>query len=123
VQLSYASISATAADLLPLPPPLQLVAPTDLEAKFAALEGSNVDDELSKMKAQLGVGKRPAGQVRWDRVLHLGGVLGGRTCGHGFACCGWAWGPIPCMAACRYQEHDPSLQALECWHGPAAALL
>ncbi len=41
----------------------QLVAPDNLESKFAALEGSNVDDELSKMKAQLGVGKKPIGQA------------------------------------------------------------
>ncbi|KAI7839719.1 hypothetical protein COHA_006523 [Chlorella ohadii] len=39
-----------------------LVAPSDVEAKFRELEGSNVDDELSKMKAALGSGK-VAGQL------------------------------------------------------------
>lgn len=33
-----------------------LVAPDSVESKFRALEGSDVDDELSKMKAQLGSG-------------------------------------------------------------------
>lgn len=46
----------------------QLVAPSDVEAKFRELEGSNVDDELSKMKAALGSGK-VAGQVRMGGVL------------------------------------------------------
>lgn len=42
--------------------PAQLVAPDNLESKFLALEGSDVDDELSKMKAQLAASK-PVAQV------------------------------------------------------------
>ena len=53
---------------------LQLVAPSDLEAKFAALEGSDVDDELNKMKAQLGVGRKPAAQVRPARCIRERGL-------------------------------------------------
>ncbi|KAL4428577.1 hypothetical protein ABPG77_008889 [Micractinium sp. CCAP 211/92] len=34
-----------------------LVAPDSVESKFRALEGSDVDDELAKMRAQLGSGK------------------------------------------------------------------
>lgn len=40
----------------------QLVAPSDVESKFRELEGSNVDDDLAKMKAALGSGK-VAGEV------------------------------------------------------------
>lgn len=57
----------------PARPPPQLVAPSDVEAKFRALEGSDVDDDLAKMKAALGSGK-PKGEVRgagWPR----GGAL------------------------------------------------
>ncbi|PRW58837.1 putative membrane-associated 30 kDa chloroplastic [Chlorella sorokiniana] len=39
-----------------------LVAPSDVESKFRALEGSDVDDDLAKMKAALGSGK-VAGQL------------------------------------------------------------
>lgn len=42
---------------------MQLTAPDSLESKFAALEGSDVDDELSKMKASLGASKKPVAQV------------------------------------------------------------
>lgn len=46
--------------------PVQLVAPDSVESKFRALEGSDVDDELSKMKAQLGSGtvKGEVGRAR-----------------------------------------------------------
>jgi hypothetical protein len=58
-----------------LAPPLralQLAAPSDnIESKFRALEGSDVDDELSKMKASIGGGSKVAGQV--------GGWVGGRA--------------------------------------------
>ncbi len=33
------------------------MAPDSVESKFRALEGSDVDDELAKMRAQLGSGK------------------------------------------------------------------
>ncbi|KAL4434394.1 hypothetical protein ABPG75_000835 [Micractinium tetrahymenae] len=45
-----------------------LVAPDSVESKFRALEGSDVDDELSKMKAQLGSGK-PKGELPPGRPL------------------------------------------------------
>lgn len=40
------------------------MAPDSVESKFRALEGGDVDDELSKMKAQLGSGK-VKGEVSW----------------------------------------------------------
>lgn len=46
-------------------PPSQLVAPDSVESKFRALEGSDVDDELAKMRAQLGSGK-VKGEVSWN---------------------------------------------------------
>lgn len=57
---------------------MQLVAPSDVESKFRALEGSDVDDDLAKMKAALGSGK-VAGQVRrrclawwWEHCFGMG---------------------------------------------------
>lgn len=47
---------------------VQLVAPDNLESKFKALEGGDVDDELSKMKAQLGA-RKPVAQV--GRVIYV----------------------------------------------------
>lgn len=47
---------------------LQLVAPDDLESKFQALEGSDVDDELTSMKAKLGTSS-VAGQVGLPREV------------------------------------------------------
>lgn len=47
---------------------MQLVAPDNLESKFLALEGSDVDDELSKMKAQLAASK-PVAQLPEGRPL------------------------------------------------------
>lgn len=39
------------------------MAPSDVEQKFRALEGSDVDDDLAKMKAALGGGSKVAGEV------------------------------------------------------------
>lgn len=45
------------------------MAPDDLESKFRALEGPDVDDDLAKMKKALAASSVPRGQVGMAPVL------------------------------------------------------
>ena len=46
---------------------MQLSAPDDVESKFRALEGSNVDDDLNQLRAALSSGSKPRAEVRAAR--------------------------------------------------------
>ena len=99
VQQYRRALIASMAPPRPTHPCLQLVAPDSIENKFRALEGSDVDDDLAKMKAALGSGK-VAGEVGAGGRGWLGpwAVAGSSREGRGH---GWMEGAVGAVGAGR----------------------